>query len=79
MEASLFVDVSVQNVHTDHTGVHGVGIFLHSSLGHRFPRVAVGVTQTILETTFKEHVMLTATPFASTQQNLLTIYIMRSR
>lgn len=41
VEASLFVDVSVQNVHTDHTGVHGVGILLHGSLGHRLPRMAV--------------------------------------
>lgn len=52
VEATPFVNVSVQNVHTDHAGVHGVGILLHSSLGHRFPRVAVDVTQKILEITF---------------------------
>lgn len=52
VEATPFVDVSVQNVHTDHAGVHGVGILLHSSLGHRFPRVAVDATQKILEIAF---------------------------
>lgn len=52
VEATPFVDVSVQNVHTDHAGVHGVGILLHSSLGYRFPRVAVDVTQKILEIAF---------------------------
>lgn len=41
VEASPFVDVPVQNVHADHAGVHGVGILLHSSFGHRFPRMAV--------------------------------------
>lgn len=58
MEATLFVDVSVQNVHTDHAGVHGVGILLHSSLGHRFPRVAVDVTQKILEITFRKKIVV---------------------
>lgn len=41
VQASLFVDASVQNVHSDHTWVHGVGVLLHSSLGHRLPRMAV--------------------------------------
>lgn len=48
----MFVDVSVQNVHTDHAGVHGVGVLLHSSLGHRFPRMAVNAQQTMLEKIF---------------------------
>lgn len=52
MEATLCVDVSVQNVHTDHAGVHGVGILLHGGLGHRFPRMAVDATQKVSEMTF---------------------------
>lgn len=54
VEASLFVDVSVQNVHTDHAGVHWVGILLHGSLGHRFPRMAVNATQKDFRMTFKD-------------------------
>lgn len=41
VEASLLVDVSVQNIHSDHAGVHWIGILLHSSLGYHFPRMAV--------------------------------------
>lgn len=41
VETSPFVDVSVQHIHPNHTGVHRVGILLHSSLGHCFPRMAV--------------------------------------
>lgn len=41
VQASLFVDAPVQNIHSNHTGVHGVGVLLHGSLGHRLPRMAV--------------------------------------
>lgn len=40
-ETSLLVDVSVQHIHPNHTGVHRVGVLLHSSLGHCFPRMTV--------------------------------------
>lgn len=72
VEASLPVDVSVQNVHTDHAGVHRVGVLLHSSLGHRFPRMAVDATQKILEMIFTE---MTAAPFVSSLYNILAITI----
>lgn len=61
VETSLFVDISVQNVHTDHTGVHGVGILLHSSLGHRFPRMAVVEGTKMLEIRFKRHAEIIVT------------------
>lgn len=41
MEASLFVDASVQHIHSDNAGVHGVGVLLHGSLGDRLPRMTV--------------------------------------
>lgn len=75
MQASLFVDVSVQNVHTDHAGVHGVGILLHSSLGHRFPRMAVDATQKVLQMTFKAGREDSSTYSVRTLGNLLTTTI----
>lgn len=54
VETSLLVYASVQNIHSKHTGVHGVGIFLHCCLGYRFPRMAVkrkkkGTLRTLLQ------------------------------
>lgn len=48
VQASPCVHTTVQHIHPKHTGVHGVGVLLHRSLGDCLPRMAVEGRKSLL-------------------------------